>query len=194
MKKMEEKIRVKDEGLAELKEELLVKQTCLDDMNVYVTVSRHSNELDEWRRETKKQLDRISTLQQQVAVKEEILVATKINEMSNLRHQLLRQSDLLSGIMRSYTDKERIFQYVLADKKRIINQLQADNEIYVAELNNAKNFMQQMEMSHMSVKQELTNNKEEMTEKIRVKVEELAKLKEELIMKQNYFNEWQKQS
>ena len=184
-KEMEENIRVKDEALVKLKDELLMKQNCLDDMNS--TASRRSNKLDEWRRETQEQLVRISTLQKEAAVKEEKLVAIQISEISNLRHQLLQKSDLLSVTMRSYTNKEQTFQYVLADKQRIIEQLRADNEIYAAEMNNGKSFRQKSVL----VKQE---SEKEMEEKIRDKDEELAKLKEELIKKQNSFDEWVKQS
>ena len=180
-KEMEENIRVKDESLAKLKDELLMKQICLDDMNT--SISRRSNEFDEWRRETQEQLVRISTLQKESAVREEKLVATQIREIFNLRHQLLQKSDLLSVTMRSCANKEQTFQCVLADKQRIIEQLRADNEIYAAEMNNGKNFRQKSEESE-----------KEMEEKIRDKNKELAKLKEELIKKQNSLDEWEKQS
>ena len=186
-KETKENIRVKDEALAKLKEELLMKQICLDDMNS--TTIRRSNEFDEWRREAQEQLVRISTLQKEAAVKEEKLVAIQINEMSNLRQQLLQKSNLLSATMRSYATKEQTLRYVLADKQRIIEQLRADNKIYAAEMNNSKNFRQKS----VPVKQE-SNTEKEMEEKIREKDEELVKLKEELIINQKSFDKWQKQS
>ena len=179
---MEEKLRVKDETLAELKEEVFVKQYCLDDMN-----SKHSNELEEWKKESQEQLNKISTLQKEVVAKEEELAAIE-SEMPNLHHRLVQQTDLLSSIVTSYADKEQTFQYVLADKERIIGQLQADNEMYKSEMNDVKETVQQLQMSNLSMKQELADAETEMMENIRDKDEALTKLKEELTMKQNSFD------
>ena len=198
-KEMEEKKRVKDESLAELKEEVFVKQYCLDDMN-----TKHSNELEKWKKESQEQLNKISTLQEEVEAKEEELAAIE-SEMSNLHHRLVQQTDLLSSITTSYADKEQTFQYVLADKERIIGQLQADNEMYKSEMNDVKETVQQLQMSNLSLKQELANAETEMMENIRDKDEALTKLREELTMKQNSFDvaiskhssdmhKWQKQS
>ena len=174
-----EKIRVKDEALAKPREELIMNQNCLDGMNI----KRQSNELEEWQKESQEQLEKISTLQE-VAVKEGELPAAK-NEMSNLHHQLSHQSDLLSATMSSYADKTQAFQYVLADKEKIIDGLQADNDRYKAELNDAKDFIQQLKMSHLSEKQELADSEKEMMEEMRIKDEALAELLIELVMKQN---------
>ena len=182
IEKMMEKIRVKDEALAKLKEELIVKQNCFDGMNI--TIARQSNEVEEWQKQSQEQLEKILTLQEEVAVKEGELAAAK-NEMSNLHHQLLYQSDLLNATMTSHPDKQQALQYVLADKEEIIDELQADNERYKAELNDAKDFIQQLKMSHLSEKQELADSAKEMMEEMRVKDEALAELLIELVMKQN---------
>ena len=174
-----EKIRVKDKALTKLREELIMNQNCLDGMNI----TRQSNELEEWQKESQEQLEKISTLQE-VAVKEGELPAAK-NEMSNLHHQLSHQSDLLSATMTSYADKTQAFQYVLADKEKIIDELQADNDRYKAELNDTKDFIQQLKMSHLSEKQELADSEKEMMEEMRIKDEALAELLIELVMKQN---------
>ena len=178
-KEMMEKIRVKDKALTKLREELIMNQNCLDGMNI----TRQSNELEEWQKESQEQLEKIATLQE-VAVKEGELPAAK-NEMSNLHHQLSHQSDLLSATMTSYADKQQAFQYVLADKEKIIDELQVDNDRYKVELNDAKDFIQQLKMSHLSEKQELADSEKEMMEEMRIKDEALAELLIELVMKQN---------
>ena len=66
---MTEKIREKDEALAELKEQLTAKQSILD-----AAVSRHSVELREWQKQNAEQSDKIVTLQQEVTEKEEELM------------------------------------------------------------------------------------------------------------------------
>ena len=198
IEKMMEKIRVKDESLANLKEKLIVKQNSLDGMNI--TIVRQSNELEEWQKESQEQLEKISTLQQELAIKEEEFIATN-GELSNLQHQLVQ---LLSATMITSVDKQQELQYVLADKEKIIDELQVDNERYKAELNDAKNFIQQLKLSHLSEKQELADNEKEMMEKMRVKDEAQAELTIELVMKQIYLDvtvsiytmemeEWQKE-
>ena len=74
--------------------------------------------------------------------------------MSNLHHQMVQQSDVLSTAMTSYAEKEQIFQSVLADKERIIDELQSDVEIYTAKLNDVKDSKQQLKTEQLSVKQE----------------------------------------
>ena len=160
---LKEQIRVKDEILAELKEELMLKK------------------------ESQEQLEKVSNLQKEVAVKEGELAAVK-NEMSNLHHQLLHQSDLLSATMTSYADKQQALQYELADKEKIIDELQANNEMYKAELNDDQDFIQQLKKEQLSMKQELDDKNEEMIEKLRVKDEILLELKDKLILKQNNFD------
>ena len=171
---------------------MIVKQNSLD-----VTVSRHSDELEEWQKEGREQLDKISALQQEVEEKGEELVTTK-SEISNLYHQLVQQSDLLSAAM----TKEQAFHSILADKERIIDQLQSDIEMYSAKLNDVKDSMQQLKIQQLVEKDEL---EKEMMEKIRAKDEALAELKEQLIAKQKVLDaavskhsveltEWEKQS
>ena len=195
-KDMIEKLRVKDESLAKLKEELIIKQDSLADMNI--TIRKRTNDLEEWQKESEEQVYKIVALQHEVEEKGEELVTTK-SEMSNLHHRLLQQSDLLSTAMTSYAEKEQTFQSALADKERIIDELQDDIEMYTAKLNDGKN---SIKVEQVSVKQEL---KKEMMEKIRAKDEALAELKEQLITKQNILDaavskhsveltEWQKQS
>ena len=119
--KMEEKMKVKDKTLAEAKEEVLVKQYCLNDMS-----TKRSDELKEWKEESQEQLNEISNLQEKNTAKEKELAVTE-SEMSHLHQQLVQQTDVLSSITTSYTDKEQTFQNVLADKERIIGQLRANN-------------------------------------------------------------------
>ena len=199
-KEMAEKLRVKDEMLDKLKEEVIVKQDSLADVNI--TIRKHIN-LEEWQKESQEQLDKIVALQQEVKEKGEELVTTK-SEMSNLHHQMVQQSDLLSAAMTSYAEKERIFQSVLADKERIVDELQSDVEMYTAKLNDVKDSKQQLKTEQLSVKQEQKIEKE-MTEKIREQDEALAELKEQLTAKQSILDaavsrhsvelrEWQKQS
>ena len=199
-KEMAEKLRVKDETLDKLKEEVIVKQDSLADVNI--TIRKHIN-LEEWPKESQEQLDKIVALQQEVEEKGEELVTTK-SEMSNLHHQMVQQSDVLSAAMTSYAEKEQIFQSVLADKERIIDELQSDVEMYTAKLNDVKDSKQQLKTEQSSVKQEQEIEKE-MTEKIREKDEALAELKEQLTAKQSILDaavsrhsvelrEWEKQS
>ena len=63
-------------------------------------------------------------------------------QISNLHHQLVQQSDLLSATMTRYADKQQALQCVLADKEKIIVQLQVENERDKAALNVVKDFMQ----------------------------------------------------
>ena len=248
-KVMMEKLRVKDEVLAELKEKLIMKQKSfneavskhLTELEELQEVTREqsetlsilekevvqkdefeelvitrkeisalkeqlakqsdvlrANELEEWQNESKEQSDKILALQQEVAEKGEELAAAK-SEMSNLHHQLVQQS---SATMKSYAEKEQGFQNVLADKERIIGNLQSDIEMYMAKLNDSKDLIQQLKLEQLSEKEEL---EKEMTEKVGVKDEALAKLKEQLIANQNILDatvnkhsielkEWKKQN
>ena len=109
--------------------------------------------------------------------------------MSNLHHQLLHlQPDLLSATMTSYADKQQALQNEVADKEKIIDELQANNEMYKAELNDDKDFIQQLKKEPLSIKQELDDKNEEMIEKLRVRDEMLVEFKNELIVKQNHFD------
>ena len=92
--------------------------------------------------------------------------------------------------MTSHADDEQTFQCVLAEKERIIiDDLQVDNEMYKAELNDAKDSIQQQKQEQLSVKQELDNNDKKMTEKLRMKDEVLAEIKDKLILKQQSSND-----
>ena len=251
-KVMMEKLRAKDEVLAEIKEVLVMKQKSFDeavskhlieleelqevtrgqsekiltlekevvDKDEELVITRKemfdlkeqlaeqsdllstemANELEEWQKESKEQSDKILALQQEVTEKGEELAAAK-SEMSNLHHELVKQSDLLSATMTSYAEKEQAFQNVLADKERIIGNLQSDVEMYMAKLNDSKDLMQQLKLEHLSEKEEL---EKEMMEKVGVNDEALAKLKEQLITNQNILDatvnkhsielkEWKKQ-
>ena len=56
--------------MAKLKE-LIMEQTSLDNTNI--PIKRHSNELEEWQKESQEQVDKIVALQQEVAEREEKL-------------------------------------------------------------------------------------------------------------------------
>ena len=161
--------RVQNETLAELTEELTMKQ--FESLS-----SMHSTELEKTQKQNEELSDKLLTLHQEVMQKEEELVETK-EEMSHLNDQIAKQSKLLNTEM---DDKQKI-QNMLADKEKI----KMDNETYKAELNSAKVLIQQLRMEQLFVKQKLTDNQLEMTSTIRMKDDVLTKLKEELISKQN---------
>ena len=81
---------------------------------------KNPNELEEQKAQSQEQLDKISSLQQQLAAKEEELAAMR-NEVFNLHHQLGQQSDLLNDLMGNSVDEAEIMQHVLADKDKTIN-------------------------------------------------------------------------
>ena len=81
---------------------------------------KNPNELEERKAQSQEQLDKISSLQQQLAAKEEELTAMR-NEVFNLHHQLGQQSDLLNDLMGNSVDEAEIMQHVLADKDKTIN-------------------------------------------------------------------------
>ena len=160
--------RVQNEVLAELTEELTMKQ--FESLS-----SLHCTELEKTQKENEELSDKLLTLHKEVMQKEE-LVETK-EEMSHLNDQIAKQSKLLNTEM---GDNQKI-QNMWADKEKI----KMDNETYKAELNSAKVLIQQLRMEQLSVKQKLTDNKLEMTSTIRMKDDVMTKLKEELISKQN---------
>ena len=128
------------------------------------TVSRHSVELTEWQKQSAEQSDKIVTLQQEVAEKQEELVASR-NEMTDVNDELTQQSDLLSAEV-AYT---QTLKHTLADKERIIEQLNKDIATHQTEINNIKSRMSELEKEHLSVKQEFADKKET-TGKISVKM------------------------
>ena len=174
-KEMEEKMRVKDEALAKLKEELILKQNSLENM-----CTKHSTELEVLQNEIQEQLYKSSILQQEVVVKEKESVAAK-GEVDNLNLLLKQRYDSLQSVT---ADKETM-QNVLADKEKIIDDLQEDLAIYK---NNAKYYMHQLEVRDMSTKQRLADKEKETMEKLRVKDIELAKLKKELIEREEHID------
>ena len=99
--------------------------------------------------------------------------------MSDLNDELTLQSDLC------WSSLHASLKHTLVDKERIIDQLKEDIATYQTEANNIKHHMSQLETEHLSLKQELADNKEGMTEKISVKNKALAKLNEEMFAKQN---------
>ena len=178
-----EMIRDKDETLAKLKEELIIKQDSLANMDF--TIRRHTSELAEWQKESQEHLDKILSLQQEVEEKGEELALTK-SEMSNLHHQFMQQSDLFSTTMKDYAEKEKAFESMLVDKQRIIDTLQSDIEMYTTKLNDSKDLMQQLKTEQLSEKQQL---EKEMIEKLQMKDRALAALEEQLITKQSILDD-----
>ena len=182
---MDEKMRVKDEALNKLKEELTIKQNSLD-----VALSRHSTESDEWQKQTQEQLDKIITLEKEVAEKEEKLILTR-NETFDLSNQLAIQSDLLSA---EIAEKQEIQNVLINQEKtstinqRSLDKLEMDNKMYKAELDDAKDLIQQLQTEQVSMKQKFTSYQNEMMEIIRSKDEALAELNKELKVKQNFIN------
>ena len=182
---MDEKMRVKDEAFDELKEELTIKQNSLD-----VAVSRHSTESDEWQKQTQEQLDKIITLEKEVAEKEEELILTR-NKTFNLSNQLAIQSDLLSA---EIAEKQEIQNVLINQEKtstinqRSLDKLEMDNKMYKAELDDAKDLIQQLQTEQVSMKQKFASYQNEMMEIIRSKDEALAELNKELKVKQNFIN------
>ena len=132
--------------------------------------------------QSQEQLDNISSLQQQLAAKEEEL-ATMRNEVFNLHHQLGRQSDLLNDLMGNSVDEAEIMQHVLADKDKTIDKLQGVIEMYKAELSSANELISHLKLEWSSAKQE-TDDWGEKEEEIMI-VEEVADLNKRLITKQS---------
>ena len=123
---------------------------------------------------TQEQSEKLLILQKEVEEREEELVVTR-KEMSDLQHKLAQVSDNLNA-------ETACKQTMEHDLERMINTLQAYVE---TESSDANNFMQQLKIEHLSMKQELASYEKEMMEKLNVKELALAKLREELIVKQN---------
>ena len=194
-------MKVKDNTLAELKEQLIAKQESLAKLDI--SVQRHSDEMKKWREESQKELGNISGLQQEITQKLEGLVAKR----SSMSNQLVQNS---SVTMTSFADKEQTMLHALADKERMIDELQIDNAKYTTELNEVRDIMRQQKLEFLSTKQKLDDNEKEIIylkeqlrvkeealtdlneketmEKLRVKDEELAKLQDELILEKNSFD------
>ena len=95
----------------------------------------HSTELEKWQKQSQQLSDKVLTLHKEVMQKEEELVET--------RKVLSQELELLNAEM---ADKQKI-QNILPEKEminwRIVNKLEKDNEMYKAELDNAKDLIKQ---------------------------------------------------
>ena len=108
---LKDQIRVKEE-IMRVKDNVLVK---------------FKQDLKEYWKITYEQSLKISTLQKEVAEKEEELTVTR-KEISDLNDQIAKQFDHLSAKM---ADKQKA-QNILASKvKRIVDKLEADDEMYI---------------------------------------------------------------
>lgn len=143
---------------------------------------KNPNELEEWKEQSQKQLDKIFSLQQQLAAKEEELATTR-NEMFNLHHRLGRQSDLLNDLMDNSADKGEITQHVLAYKDKTIDKLQGVIEMYKAELSGANELIHHLKFEWSSAK--LETNDDDEGEKNKKLKEEIVDLNKQLITKQS---------
>ena len=109
--------------------------------------------------------------------------------------QLVQQSDCLSDIMTSFANKKQAMLQVLADKERIIDNLQADTAKCKVKLEDAKDITSQQKLQQLSVEQKLADNEQEMInlkEQIKVKDETLAKLKGELMLIKKVRENWRR--
>ena len=108
---LKDQIRVKEE-MMRVKDNVLVK---------------FKQDLKEYWKITYEQSLKISTLQKEVAEKEEELTVTR-KEISDLNDQIAKQFDRLSAEM---ANKQKA-QNILASKvKRIVDNLEADDEMYI---------------------------------------------------------------
>ena len=153
---------VKDEALTKLKQELAIKQSSLDDLTI--TMQRHSSELEYWQKESQEDMHKFFTLEQAIIEKGVEFVTTR-SELSNLHCQLIQQSDQLSGMMKSYADKERALQNELDDKNTSIDDVHADNVLLKAELDDSKHVMQQLKLQHSMELEEWQKEHLELLEK-----------------------------
>ena len=86
---MTAEIKIKDDVLSMLKEELISTQNFLD-----AAVSRQLAELEKWQIQGQEQSDNIIALQQKVEERDKEIAAAK-KKISDLQHDLTQQSDLL---------------------------------------------------------------------------------------------------
>ena len=73
---------------------------------MHITITRDSSDFKEWQRVCQEQSDKISIMQQEVEEKGEELVKTK-STVSDLRHQLLQQSDHNMTVMQEDWEEVR---------------------------------------------------------------------------------------
>ena len=170
---------VKDEALTKLKQELAIKQNSLDDLSI--TIQRNSSELEYWQKESQENMHKIFTLEQAIVEKGAELVTTR-SEMSNLHCQLVQQSDLLSGMMTTYADKEQALQNELDDKNTNIDNLHADNALLKAELNDAKHVIQQLKSQHSVELEQWQKERVELLEKSMHLNQDLVEKEEEMVV------------
>ena len=185
---LESKVREREVELASVQQEFAIKHVIemmlgevmievKEELTIEYLNSTHSTELEKFQNQSQQLSDKISTLHKEVMEKDKELVET--------RKVMSQQLKLLNA---EIVDKQKI-QTMLADKERnnrkIVTKLKKDNETYKAELDNAKDLIQQLRMEQLSVKQKLTDNELAMTAKIKIKDDLLSTLKEELISEQN---------
>ena len=103
-----------------------------------ITIAIQPNELEEQQKEEKSH--KYLAVQQEAAEKGKGFGAARLN----LYQQLVKQSDVLSATMRSYAQKKQAFQNVLANRQKIIVNLQSDIEIHMAKLDDAEDLIQQL--------------------------------------------------
>lgn len=89
-------------------------------------------------------------------------------ERSHLNNQLVKESELLNAEIVDRNKVPNILVYKERINWRIVGKLELDDEMYMTELDNAKDLIQQLRMERLSVKQKLIDNELEMTEKIKI--------------------------
>ena len=89
-------------------------------------------------------------------------------ERSHLNNQLVEESEFLNAEIVDRNKVPNILVYKERINWRIVGKLELDDEMYMTELDNAKDLIQQLRMERLSVKQKLIDNELEMTEKIKI--------------------------
>ena len=89
-------------------------------------------------------------------------------ERSHLNNQLVKESEFLNAEIVDRNKVPNILVYKERINWRIVGELELDDEMYMTELDNAKDLIQQLRMERLSVKQKLIDNELEMTEKIKI--------------------------
>ena len=95
------------------------------------------------------------------------LVETR-KERSHLNNQLVKESEFLNAEIVDRNKVPNILVYKERINWRIVGKLELDDEMYMTELDDAKDLIQQLRMERLSVKQKLIDNELEMTEKIKI--------------------------
>ena len=89
-------------------------------------------------------------------------------ERSHLNNQLVKESEFLNAEIVDRNKVPNILVYKERINWRIVGKLELDDEMYMTELDDAKDLIQQLRMERLSVKQKLIDNELEMTEKIKI--------------------------